>query len=90
MVDGPELIEKIHQKIRDLDLGFDIFVKEKNGLNNIVFFDEPDLYPGEKNRFRIGNGNIMVFDGDNLFWLLKLFQTNLHRLKIWVGLFPYI
>ena len=56
------LIEKINQKIVDLDLGFDIFVKGKNGINNIVFFDEPDLYPGEIARFRIGNGSIMVFD----------------------------
>ena len=56
------LIEKINQKIEDLNLGFDIFVKGKNGINNIVFFDEPDLYPGEKARFRIGNGSIMVFD----------------------------
>ena len=64
MVNGDELIEKINQKIEDLGLGFDIFVKGKNGLNNIVIFDEPDLYPGEKARFRIGNGSIMVFNKD--------------------------
>ena len=64
MVNGDELIEKIYQKIEDLGLGFDIFVKGKNGLNNIVIFDEPDLYPGEKARFRIGNGSIMVFNKD--------------------------
>lgn len=64
MVNGDELIEKINQNIKDLHLGYEIFVKGKDGLNNIVFFDEPDLYPGEKNRFRIGNGNIMVFDRD--------------------------
>jgi len=64
MVEDDQLIEEISQQIEDFDLGYDIFVKGKNGLNNIVFFDEPDLYPGEKSRFRIGNGSIIVFDGD--------------------------
>ncbi|QUH22353.1 hypothetical protein HYG87_00520 [Methanobacterium alkalithermotolerans] len=63
MVSGEKLIEKINEEIQDLNLGYEIFVKGKNGLNNIVFFDEPDLYPGEKSRFRIGNGSIMLFDG---------------------------
>lgn len=63
MVSGEKLIEKINEEIQDLNLGYEIFVKGKNGLNNIVFFDEPDLYPGEKSRFRIGNGSIMIFDG---------------------------
>ena len=39
-------------------------MKGKNGLNNIVLFDESDLYHGEMTRFRIGNGSIMVFDGN--------------------------
>jgi len=64
MVNDDKLIEKINQKIVDLELGFDIYVKGKNGLNNIVFFDEPDLYPGEKARFRIGYGSIMVFNNN--------------------------
>ena len=45
---GDELIKKINQKIVDLGLGFDIFVKGKDGINSIEFFDEPDLYPGVK------------------------------------------
>lgn len=48
MVTGEKLIEKINQEVQDLNLGYEIFVKGKNGLNNIVFFDEPDLYQ-EKN-----------------------------------------
>lgn len=64
MVTGKKLIEKINQEIDDLNLGYDIFVKGQNGVNNIVLFDEVDLFPGEKSRFRIGNGSIMIFDGE--------------------------
>ncbi|MDI6643563.1 MAG: hypothetical protein QME14_00770 [Methanobacteriaceae archaeon] len=46
-----------------MNLEYEIYVKGKNGINNIVFFNEPELYPGEKSRFRIGNGSIMIFDG---------------------------
>jgi len=64
MVTGEKLIEKIYQEIEVLDLGYDIFVKGKNGLNNIVMFNEPDLFQGEKSRFRIGNGSIMIFENN--------------------------
>ena len=64
MATDAELIEKINNKIEDLNLGFEIFVKGNNGLNNIVLFDKSDLYHGEMTRFRIGNGSIMVFDGN--------------------------
>ena len=78
MVTDDKLIEKINQEIEDLDLGYDIFVKGQNGLNNIVFFDEPDLYPGEKARFRIGNGSIMVFDKDKPILAVEIIPNKLH------------
>ena len=90
MVNGEELIEKINQKIEDLDLEYDIFVKGKNGLNNIVFFDEPELYHGEKARFRIGYGSIMVFNGNKPILAVEIIPNNLHHLKIWQDLFQFI
>jgi hypothetical protein len=62
MATGEKLIEKINREIESLNLDYDIFVKGKNGLNNIVLFNEPDLFQGEKSRFRIGNGSIMIFE----------------------------
>ncbi|MDO9160634.1 MAG: hypothetical protein Q7U45_14435 [Burkholderiaceae bacterium] len=62
MATGEKLIEKINHEIESLNLNYDIFVKGKNGLNNIVLFNEPDLFQGEKSRFRIGNGSIMIFE----------------------------
>ncbi len=44
MVTGEKLIEKINREIESLNLDYDIVVKGKNGLNNIVLFNEPDLF----------------------------------------------
>lgn len=64
MVTGEKLIEKINSEIEGLNLDYEIFVKGKNGLNNIVLFNEPDLFQGEKSRFRLGNGSIMIFENN--------------------------
>ena len=65
MVDDEKFIERIYQSIQNLKLEFQIYVKGQNGLNNIVLFDEPELYPGEKARFRIGNSSVLILDGEN-------------------------
>jgi hypothetical protein len=72
MANNQDLIEKIYQSIIDMNLDYDIFCKGKNSLNNLVIFDEPDLYPGEKSRFRIGNGSIMMFDSEKLILAIEI------------------
>lgn len=88
MVSGKKLIEKINQQIEDLNMEYEIFVKGKNGINNIVFFDEPDLYPGEKSRFRIGNGSIMLFDGQKPILAIEVIPNKLTPPKDMAGPIP--
>jgi hypothetical protein len=64
MLTGEELIEKINQEILNLNLENNVYIKGKDGINNIVCFDEPELYHGERRRYRIGYGNIMIFKGN--------------------------
>ncbi|WP_048186412.1 hypothetical protein [Methanobacterium lacus] len=75
MVDDEKLIEKIYQSILNLELEFQIYVKGQNGLNNIVLFDEPELYPREKARFRIGNGSILIFDGEKPILAIEIISN---------------
>ena len=83
-----KLLEKINGEIKDLDLGYDIVVKGQNGINNIVFFDEPDLYPGKKARFRIGYGSIMVFDGDKPILAVEIIPNKNTSPKSMAGPIP--
>ena len=40
-----------------------IYVKGKNGVSNIVIFDEPDLYK-EKSRYRIAYSSMLILDNN--------------------------
>lgn len=88
MVTGEKLIEKIYTEIEVLDLGYDIFVKGKNGLNNIVLFNEPDLFQGEKSRFRIGNGSIMIFENNKPILAIEIVSKGPTPPKEMVGPIP--
>jgi len=48
MLTGEELIEQINQEILNLNLENNVYIKGKDGINNIVCFDEPELYPGRE------------------------------------------
>lgn len=63
MANYEEFLGKVYNSISTEFNTQNIYVKGKNEVNNIVIFDEPDLYK-EKSRYRIAYSGIMVFDGN--------------------------
>lgn len=65
-----------------------IYLKGKNGVNNIVLFDEPELIPGEKSRYRIAYSNIAVFDSEKLLLVVEAIPNKPTPPKEIVGSIP--
>lgn len=63
MVNSDEFTNEVYNAISNDFKNQSIYVKGKDGVSNIVIFNEPELYK-EKSRYRIAYSNIMVFDGD--------------------------
>ncbi len=64
--DTKDLTDLIYDEISSIFKPKDIYVKGKNGVSNIVLFDEPVLIDGEKSRYRILYSSMMVFEDDQL------------------------
>ncbi len=57
MANNEKFLEKVYNIISNDFNNETIYVKRKNGVNNIVIFDEPELYK-EKSRYRIAYSSI--------------------------------
>lgn len=55
--------ESIYNSLKKVFPKFTVQASGKNGVSNIVLFDEPELYK-QKSRYRIAYTSMMVFDGD--------------------------
>ncbi|MGB9937854.1 MAG: hypothetical protein ACPK7O_09060 [Methanobacterium sp.] len=70
MVNSDEFTNKVHNAISNNFKNLSVYVKGKDGVSNIVIFDEPDLYK-DKSRYRIAYSNIMIFNGDKLLLAIE-------------------
>lgn len=71
MVKTEEFINQIYGAVSKAFKTETIHLKGNNGVNNIVLFDEPELIPGEKSRYRIAYSTIAVFDGEKLILVVE-------------------
>lgn len=65
-----------------------IYCQGKNGVKTIVLFDEPDLIPGEKARYRIGTLTILILGNGEPFLSVDVIPTAPTPPKIIAGLLP--
>ncbi|MGP8024402.1 MAG: hypothetical protein ACLPHE_10330 [Methanobacterium sp.] len=61
-----DLTSIIYDNISSIFNPNNIYMKGKDGVSNIVLFDEPVLIDGEKSRYRILYSSMMVFEDDKL------------------------
>lgn len=63
MANSDEFNNEVYESILNNFKTNSIFAKGKNGVNNIVIFDEPEVKT-QKTRYRIGYSNIMIIENN--------------------------
>ncbi|SCG85418.1 hypothetical protein [Methanobacterium congolense] len=71
MVKTEEFVNQIYGVISETFKTETIHLKGNNGVNNIVLFDEPELIPVEKSRYRIAYLTMAVFNGEKLILIVE-------------------
>lgn len=88
MVKNEEFINQVYETVSKTFKTETIYLKGKNGVNNIVLFDEPELIPGEKSRYRIAYSSMAVFDGEKLVLVVEAIPNKPTPPKEVVGSIP--
>jgi|GEM_PF-2081596 len=83
-----EMLNKVFDEL-SVNLKNDtIHCQGKNGVNTLVLFDEPELIPGEKARYKIGNLTMLVLRDNVPFLSVEVIPTAPTPPKTIAGLFP--
>ncbi|MCK9151816.1 hypothetical protein [Methanobacterium alcaliphilum] len=83
-----EMLNKVYEELsRELN-DETIYCQGKNGVKTIVLFDEPDLIPGEKARYRIGTLTILILRDGVPFLSVDVIPTAPTPPKVIAGLLP--
>ncbi|MDO9044569.1 MAG: hypothetical protein Q7U35_04600 [Methanobacteriaceae archaeon] len=83
-----EMLKKVYEEL-SMELNDEtIYCQGKNGVNTIVLFNEPDLIPGEKARYRIGTLTILILKKGLPFLSVDVIPTAPTPPKIIAGLLP--
>lgn len=83
-----EMINKVFDELSVHLKKETIYCQGKNGVNTLVLFDEPELIPGEKARYKIGNLTILVLRDNVPFLSVEVIPTSPTPPKTISGLLP--
>ena len=87
MANNKEFLKEVYNSISKDFNNETVYVKGKNGVNNIVIFDEPELYK-EKFRYRIAYSSMMIFNDDKPVLAIETFPNKLTPPKNFAGQIP--
>jgi hypothetical protein len=83
-----EMLNEVYEQLSHVFTKNNIYCHGKNGVNTIVLFDEPELIPGQKARYKIGNLTILILKDNMPFLSVEVIPTAPTPPKTIAGLLP--
>lgn len=88
MANIAEMIDTVYNELQAQFKNETIHCQGKNGVNTLVLFDEPELIPGKKSRFKVGNLTILIVRNEKPFLSVEIIPTSPTPPKTIAGLIP--
>lgn len=83
-----EMLDNVYDQLLGIFKDEKIYCQGKDDVNTIVLFDEPELVPGKKARFKIGHCTILILKEDIPFLSIEVISTEPTPPKTIAGLLP--
>lgn len=83
-----EMLKEVYDGLSEIFKKETIYFQGKNGVNSLVLFDEPELIPGDKARYKIGNFTALVLKNDVPFLSIEIIPSEPTPPKSIAGLLP--